>query len=66
MFGEDILFAPVMQKGQRNCKVYLPEGKWVSVIDKKEYEGRQTIEVQVELDQFAAFVKQGSSIIDIF
>ena len=36
------------------------------MIDKKEYEGGQTLEVQVELDQFAAFVKQGSSIIDIF
>ena len=66
MFGEDILFAPVMRKGQRECKVYLPEGTWISVIDKKEYEGGQTLEVQVELDQFAAFVKQGSSIIDIF
>lgn len=66
MFGEDILFAPVMRKGQRECKVYLPEGTWISVIDKKAYEGGQTLEVQVELDQFAAFVKQGSSIIDIF
>ena len=66
MFGEDILFAPIMEKGQVERKVYLPEGKWVSVIDKKVYEGKQWLNVHAELNQYIAFVKEGSEVLAVF
>lgn len=66
MFGEDILFAPIMNSGQVERNVYLPEGKWKSVIDKQTYDGKQTITVHAELNQYIAFVKLGSDVWNIF
>lgn len=66
MFGEDILFAPIMEKGQVQRKVYLPKGQWKSVIDGKTYEGKQEIEVHAELNQYIAFVKEGSEVWEVF
>lgn len=66
MYGEEILFAPIMEKGQTKRMVYLPEGNWVNVIDKKCYQGRQHIEVCAELHQYIAFVKEGSEVISVF
>lgn len=66
MYGEDILFAPIMEKGQVERKVYLPKGQWRSVIDSKAYEGGQEIEVHAELNQYIAFVKEGSEVWGVF
>ena len=66
MFGEDILFAPIMERGQTEREVYLPEGRWISVIDKKVYCGKQTIKVHAEIDQYIAFVKEGSDVFAVF
>ena len=66
MFGEDILFAPMMERGQTERTVYLPEGHWVSVIDKKVFEGKQTVTVHAEIDQYIAFVKVGSEVVRVF
>ena len=56
----------IMEKGQTKRMVYLPEGNWVNVIDKKCYQGRQHIEVCAELHQYIAFVKEGSEVISVF
>lgn len=40
LFGSDILFAPIMEQGQTERSVYLLEGRWVSAVDKKVYEGK--------------------------
>lgn len=66
MFGEDILFAPIVNRGQTERKVYLPKGRWVSVIDKKVYEGGTFITQKAEINQFIAFVKEGKDIINVF
>ncbi len=66
MFGEDILFAPIMERGQTERKVYLPEGNWISVIDGSEVSGMQWINVHAEINQYIAFVKAGSDIICAF
>lgn len=66
MFGEEILFAPIMEKGQTKRNVYLPKGIWISVIDGEYYEGNQTIEMTAELHQYIAFVKEGSEVLSIF
>jgi alpha-D-xyloside xylohydrolase len=66
MFGEDILFAPILDQGVTERSVYLPEGKWVNINDKLTYEGKQTVTVKAELDQFIAFVKSGSEVLEVF
>lgn len=66
MFGEDILFAPIMNRGQVERTVYLPDGEWKSVIDKRVYHGKQTINVHAKLNQYIAFVKDGSDVWNVF
>lgn len=66
MFGEDILFAPIVNKGQTDRKVYLPTGKWIDVNDKKEYEGGNYVDMHAELDKFIAFIKKGSKCLELF
>jgi alpha-D-xyloside xylohydrolase len=66
MYGEDILFAPIVNQGQTDREVYLPEGRWVHVYDRTVYEGQQYLQCHAELDQFIAFVKEGSEALQIF
>ena len=66
MFGEDILFAPIVNQGQTDRKVYLPEGNWIDVNDRKEYAGSGFVEMHAELDRFIAFVKKGSEYLGCF
>lgn len=66
LFGSDILFAPIMERGQISRKVYLPKGRWVLTMNGNVYEGGQTVTVHAELEQFIAFVPEGSPILPIF
>lgn len=66
MFGEDILFAPIVKQGQTERQVYLPEGSWVNVNDRRVYEGGQFVAAHAELDQFIAFVREGSECWEAF
>ena len=66
MFGEDILFAPIMEQGVTVRKVYLPEGSWVNVNDKKTYEGKKVVEAKAELHEFIAYIKSDSDVSKVF
>lgn len=66
MFGEDILFAPITGQGQTKRKVYLPKGQWIDTRTKEEISGEKWIECQAAIDEFIAFVKKGSDIINAF
>lgn len=66
MFGEEILFAPIVSEGQTSRQVYLPNGIWIDVNEKKEYTGGCYVEMKAELEQFIAFVKKGSEILEVF
>lgn len=65
MFGDDILFAPIVSKGQTKKKVYLPEGKWILTKSKKEYEAGWH-EITAEIDEYIAFVKDGTDVLNCF
>ena len=58
MFGEDILFAPIVMQGQTQREVYLPEGEWVNVNDGKVYRGPASVSAFAEIDEFIAFVRE--------
>ena len=66
MFGEDILFAPILQPGQTKRQVYLPKGTWRCITDRKCYAGNQEVNITAKIHQFVAFVKEGSSVIEAF
>ncbi len=65
MFGGDIIFAPVVVRGQTEKEVYLPEGEWVLTKDKSVYsKGFHT--VRAEIDEFVAFVRKGAKVLVAF
>lgn len=66
MFGDDILFVPIVNQGQTKKEVYLPEGEWVFARDGSHFKGGQTYTVTAEIDEFIAFVKDGAEVIDAF
>lgn len=65
MFGSDIIFAPVVNKGQTLKAVYLPKGEWILTKDKSEYSGGK-YEISVSRDEFVAFVKKGAKVLECF
>lgn len=63
IFGEEILVAPVLKKGERVKKLYLPDGEWIDFNDKKtEYLGGQIVAYKAPLNTIPIFVKKGSII----
>lgn len=66
MFGEDILFAPIVEQGQTEREVYLPKGKWVRAFTQEKYNGPQTVSCKAEIHEFICFVKKNSEAMKIF
>lgn len=66
MFGSDILFAPIMQSGQTEREVYLPEGRWVLTQNGAVYEGGRMVNVHAELEDFIAFLPEGCDMLPLF
>ncbi len=56
LLGEDILVAPVVEKGQVTRKVILPEGKWL-FLGKTEYKGACEVTVDAPLSVLPYFVR---------
>lgn len=65
MFGSDIIFAPIVERGQTERTVYIPEGEWVLTKDKTVYT-KGTYKINATINEFVAFVKSGSKVIDCF
>ena len=66
MFGDDIIFAPITERGQTDKEVYLPSGEWILTKDKSAYEGNGNFTIRAELNEFVAFVKKGKEILSAF
>jgi alpha-glucosidase len=58
MMGDDLLVAPVVEKGAKTRKVVLPPGKW-HADDGRTYNGPVEIEVATPLERLTHFVKIG-------
>lgn len=65
MFGDDILFAPIVNRGQTKKQVYLPQGKWILTKNMKEY-SEGWYEIDAEIDEFIAFVKKDAEVLNCF
>ena len=66
MFGKDILFAPILEQGQTEREVYLPEGNWIRTTDKTVVSGGKTVKAKAELNEFIAYVLEGAKVIEQF
>ena len=66
MFGNDILFAPILDEGQTKRSVYLPEGEWTRTTDKTVHSGKQYVECSAAIDEFIAFVKNDADVLNVF
>ena len=66
MFGDDIIFAPIVNQGETGKNVYLPEGNWVFARSREHYEGGRTYNMTAELDEIIVFVKEGAKVINVF
>lgn len=63
MWGENILVAPVLDKGIRNRNVYLPEGNWYDFWNHQFLVGDCTINVALTMEQIPVYVKAGSIVV---
>ena len=61
LFGDNILIAPILNRGNRKRQVYLPRGNWYS-FDGEFFEGGRIHDISVPLEELPVFVKEGSII----
>ncbi|MDO5732858.1 MAG: glycoside hydrolase family 31 protein [Eubacteriales bacterium] len=60
MLGRSLLIAPVLQAGQRERLIYLPEGIWYDYYDGQVYSGGQSIIYSAPLGHLPILVREGS------
>lgn len=51
LFGSDLLIAPVVEEGKMERKVYVPEGMWINIFDKKEYVGNREYVMEADIHE---------------
>ena len=63
MWGDDVLVAPVMERGARQRKVLFPAGEWVNWNNPSlRYKGGRTAVVKAPLSELPLFVRAGAVI----
>ena len=62
LFGDEMLLAPVYEKGSINQTVYLPEGNWVNYWTGETLSGKNTCLVNAPIQHVPLFIKQGAII----
>jgi len=62
LWGDNILVAPVIQKGLTSRSIYLPEGKWYDFNTGAKYKGNTRYDYPLTLENIPVFVKAGSFI----
>jgi alpha-glucosidase (family GH31 glycosyl hydrolase) len=61
-FGDEMLVAPVYEKGAISQKVFLPEGKWINYWTGEQLQGNTEYAAAAPINKIPLFVKQGSII----
>ncbi|MCF8378946.1 MAG: DUF5110 domain-containing protein [Bacteroidales bacterium] len=60
LFGNELLVAPVYQKGITRQEVYFPEGEWYDFDTDELYQGNQTLSIDAPVEKLPLFVKKGA------
>ncbi|MBQ7801383.1 MAG: hypothetical protein IJ375_03560 [Oscillospiraceae bacterium] len=65
MFGDGIIFAPIVRRGQTEKRVYIPEGEWILTKDRTRYtKGWHTMTARI--DEFIALVRADAKVLECF
>jgi len=66
MLGDDVLVAPVVEKGAQTRAIYLPKppdgGAWVDFYDRSVYPGGQVVTRPAPIGRLPLMVRQGARI----
>jgi alpha-glucosidase len=62
LWGDDLLVAPVLRKGARRRRVYLPPGDWYDFHDGGRLAGARSVVVEAPLDRIPLFARAGSAV----
>ncbi len=62
LWGRDILVAPVVEKGAKSRRVYLPAGNWFDFWTEKKLSGGRWIERAVDLQTMPLYIRAGAVI----
>jgi oligosaccharide 4-alpha-D-glucosyltransferase len=62
MWGDNILVAPVLEKGAVTKNIYFPKGRWYDFMRNKFYDGGQWVTDSAKINEIPFFVKQGAFI----
>lgn len=62
MFGRSLMVAPVINEGERERRLYLPQGNWRDFFNGKIQEGGKFIISRAKLDSIPVFIKEDSII----
>lgn len=65
MFGDDIIFAPIVEQGQKIKQFYIPDGQWILTMNGHKY-GKGLHKIDVTIRDYVALVRDGSDIIAAF
>jgi len=60
MLGDDMLFAPVVERGADEVTVAFPEGEWEHLFTGEKFEGRKKEKIAAPIGTPAVFVRTGS------
>jgi alpha-glucosidase (family GH31 glycosyl hydrolase) len=60
LWGRDMLVAPIVEKGAKSRRVYLPAGTWFDWWTGKKLEGKRWIEREVDLATLPLYVRAGA------
>jgi len=61
-FGDEIVVAPIINKGVDKKEVYLPKGWWYDFNSSELIKGGQQVSVDVSINSIPVFIKEGSFI----
>lgn len=59
-FGENLIYAPVMQPGATGRIVYLPKGSWFDYYNNQHYAGGSEYYIDADLNKIPFFIKGGT------
>lgn len=65
MCGSDIIFAPIVSKGQTEKEIYIPDGEWILTKDKSVFT-KDTYKLNAEIDEFIALVRSDADVLKCF
>ncbi len=60
LWGRDVLVSPVVEKGARSRRLYLPHGSWYDFWTEERLEGGREIERKVDLETMPLHVRAGA------